>query len=249
MASAYQRVLFLTLTTASAPTLTEAWETQAGVRKRFMNNRFLSNADAWHRETELTVSASGWHVHDHWLLFLESNDADELAAFGDLAVSRWISSAHRAGVDAHRAGQDSQVRHGVYGEVVYVTKGMMTQKRRSRSHTMGDVLALYRAGDADAAERWQEFEAFLSIRRRWKASSRRPAAVETEDDLSDPSSLASINAAAQAAQAAQHHDAHHGADTASTGKTTPDWWGRWERPGIVPARHDYRRKVSYPGEE
>ncbi len=217
-----------------------------------MANAWLTeHSDGWLRETEVTVSSRGWHVHDHLLLFLETNDPADLTELGALAVARWLDSARRAGVAAMPSGQHHEIHYGTRERLLYVTKGLMVQKRDRQEgdgYSAADVLAMYQAGEVEAAGWWAEMEALFSTRRRWRAKGgeafRRSAAVDPEDDPNIPFSVAWINAALgdpQEPQEAAHEARVHHA--------TPSWWGSWERQEGRPRPTTYRpRRVFYPGE-
>lgn len=167
-------VLFLTLTTSSREELAQAWDAQKAVRSRFFANSWVTqNAAAWFRETEITVSEAGWHVHDNVLLFLTPADLKNAPDLVQRAKRRWVTLAGAAGVGANRSGQDAKVWEDSVAAVKYATKGLMIQKRREvpvqEGYTPADVLALWIAGDADAASWWQELETLFRGPKRFKA--------------------------------------------------------------------------------
>lgn len=60
--------LVLTLTIEGDPSLAEAWERLARVRRQWLSAMNLSSRTAgWRRETEI-VHRRGWHVHEHVLI-------------------------------------------------------------------------------------------------------------------------------------------------------------------------------------
>lgn len=191
--SSFDQVLDIVLSTSSVPTLAEAWVAQSSVRSKFMANAWLSDkCDGWLRETEITVSGQGWHVHDHLLVFLETNDPADLAELGARVVTRWLDSSRRAAVVAVSSGQHHKVHSGTHERLLYVTKGLMVQKharQESDGYSMGDVLAMFEAGDADAATWWAELNALFLARRRWRAKGgkafRRSADANPENHLND----------------------------------------------------------------
>lgn len=186
VASTHGVVLEVALTTASMPTLTEAWDAQHKTRTRFMANSWLSKkSEAWLRETELTVDEAGWHVHDHMLVFLDSDDRDDLADLGQAMISRWLDSAQRAGVRATAKGQHANVHHGTRERLRYNSKGIMRQKAERTEQdgfSAADVLAMYVAGEVRGLEWWAELEAQFSKRLRWRARGPAFAAVPEQQD-------------------------------------------------------------------
>jgi hypothetical protein len=175
----YVATLDVTLTTRSTPDLASAWQRQEQVRKRFLSHRWLtSRCEGWMRETEIAHSEAGWHVHDHLLVF---DDPEALADLVPELIGRWRASASEAGVAVSRLGQFPKVRSDVWTRVLYATKGQFAASRRpKRSRNLDSILAGFRAGDADDADRWAEIETlFGGGRRRWRATggSLRPGVI------------------------------------------------------------------------
>ncbi len=173
VARRFFHVIEIVLTTPSQPTLAEAWSVQHSVRSKFMENAWLSSrTTGWLRETEATVEDSGWHVHDNYLLFLEAADVESLDALGVATVDRWLNVARRLNIGAGQSGQFSAVRSNVHERLLYVTKGLMSQKRerkRGAGFSPADVLAMWVAGEERGMEWWRELEALFASRRRWRA--------------------------------------------------------------------------------
>lgn len=173
VARKFSFVVEIVLSTPSQPTLAGAWAIQHSVRSKFMENAWLSSRVAgWLRETEATVEDSGWHVHDNYLLFLDSEDTEVLEAVGVATVDRWLLVASRLGIGAGRSGQFSAVRTNVHERLLYVTKGLMAQKRdrkQGAGFSPADVLAMWVAGEVRGMEWWRELEALFESRRRWRA--------------------------------------------------------------------------------
>lgn len=169
----FAAVIELVLTTPSQAMLADAWLVQHSVRSKFMANSWLSkNTDGWLRETEVTVEESGWHVHDHMLLFLDTAEFERLKLVGDAAVGRWLRVAAGVQVAAGPASQYCDVKYNVHERLLYVTKGLMTQKpnrTENAGYTPADVLAMWVAGEVRGMEWWCELEALFESRRRWRA--------------------------------------------------------------------------------
>ena len=173
LAQAFDTVITWTSTTVSAKAFPEAWEAQRVVTTRFLANGWLTKRTiAWMRETEVTHSSAGWHVHTHWLLFPESDRQDELGRLMGLVPVRWIDSALQEGVGADLRGQKITRSNDVRGAVEYVTKGLLTDSKRAGHQTLANILVDYQRGDADAAELWLEFESHFgkNMRRNWRST-------------------------------------------------------------------------------
>ena len=158
MAKGFSEVIEWTSTTASMPKFSQAWEAQSSVVARFLANGWLTKrTSAWMRETEVTHSFAGWHIHTHWLLFLESDLRAELVPLMKAVPVRWIDSADREGVGADLRGQYISRCVDVRAQVNYATKGLLTASKRPGQQTLANILADYQRGDADAADLWLDF--------------------------------------------------------------------------------------------
>jgi hypothetical protein len=133
----------------------------------------------WLRVVEVTWGENGWHVHIHYLLFLESSTvATDLDALKDSIFGRWCSALKSLGLPSPlKAGQDLRVLDGPADEALagYFTKAVHgprsigqeltnTQSKRARgvhkTRTPWEFLDdLIDTGDADALDRWQEWQA------------------------------------------------------------------------------------------
>lgn len=176
VALTFDRVTVWTATTASRATYAEARDDFDKLMKMFSRGGWLTaRTEAWHREIEITHSDTGWHVHAHSLLFLETTSADDYARLSTEIIRRWLSLASLMQISAHPAGQHVRQHGNVREQVCYVTKGLMgtsstkTPQNGSGGRTPADLLALARSGDADALDLWRELEADRR-RRRWMAS-------------------------------------------------------------------------------
>lgn len=166
-------VLFLRLSLPTNPSLKTAWEQMQTVKAKFVSSNWLTrNTDAWFIQYEVTKTVSGWNCHAQILLF--DSDPARLRTLATAAPTRWLNSARDVGTPAHATAQYSAVWSRPLEAVRYVTKGLLAQKSDdnrlpSDGLTPGDILALFVAGDADAADDWYELEGLLSSarRRRW----------------------------------------------------------------------------------
>jgi hypothetical protein len=165
-------VLTLTTTVRSSPSLAAAWHDYAETVASFAKNSWLTKrTHGWVRETEVTWSEeAGWHVHGHWLLFLETEDIEDHARLGRETIGRWLEVAERAGTEASEQGQHYEVRLDVRRAVRYATKPTVASHTRG-SYALGNLLAAAQRGDADAWEAWLELERFTRAHRRWRSRS------------------------------------------------------------------------------
>jgi hypothetical protein len=167
IADTFQHVTEITLSTASAYSLVEAWNATDAVRRTFQANGWLTaHSDAWLRETEIThTPGTGWHVHLSFLLLSQTRTP----GLGQATIARWLESAATVGVVALRQGQHSSTHTAVHERVRYATKGMLGNYGYHGGHTPADILAAFEAGDADAADQWAELENLFSTKRRYSA--------------------------------------------------------------------------------
>ena len=157
--------------------LSKAWAKVTTGRNWMLNKKRYGIA-GWLRVVEVTFGANGWHVHVHYLLFLEASTVPrELDALKRSMFTRWSSSLKALGLPAPLIrSQDLRVLDGPADEQLaeYFTKAVHSAKRigleltSSQSKTargvhktrsvwdfLDDVLDL---GDADALERWHEWQ-------------------------------------------------------------------------------------------
>jgi hypothetical protein len=134
------------------------------------------------RETEITHSEAGWHVHDHLLVF---DEPESLAVLAPELTGRWRASASKGEVGVSRLGQFPTIRRDVWSRVLYSTKGgFATGSQPKKSRNLGSILAGFKTGDANDADRWTEIETlFGEGRKRWRATggSLRPGAIASHD--------------------------------------------------------------------
>lgn len=165
-AKTFPEVVTWVSSTKSHMELASAWRAQGAARNQFLKGQWLTKrCAAWTRDTEITLGAGGWHVHDHWLLFLNSSQPSEFPPLATALGERWACAAQAAGVDAAPKIHEPCLTPLVIEKLNYATKGFMKNGKPGAA-TPADLLALYRAGDADAAERWGELERLFSKRQR-----------------------------------------------------------------------------------
>lgn len=127
------------------------------------------------RAVEGNVGRNGWHVHLHWLLFVDGEVTEsQVGDFGAWFASRWSRSVTNRGLRAPLAvGQDARLVKDVRAAdlAAYVTKqtdlGLeltQSQSKRARdAHSTvpaWDLLTrIQDGGDADALDLWHEWEA------------------------------------------------------------------------------------------
>jgi hypothetical protein len=164
--------------------LSKAWGKVTTGRAWMLNKKRYGIA-GWLRVVEVTFGVNGWHVHVHFLLFLEpSTVATDLDALKDSMFGRWASALKSLGLPSPlKAGQDLRVLDGPADEALagYFTKAVHgprsigqeltnTQSKRARgvhkTRTPWEFLDdLIDTGDADALDRWQEWQAGSKGRR------------------------------------------------------------------------------------
>lgn len=172
-AHAADSVLVLRLALATSTSLDAAWTMATETSRAFTSSRWLARrADGWLVQREVTLTASRlWNVHTSFLVF--DSDPARLRSLRDDAPARWVECATSLGYRAHPSGQSAEIWTNPRKAVAYTVKGLIHQKHDSARRpgdglSPGDLLALFYAGDADAAERWHELETFVSSgRRRW----------------------------------------------------------------------------------
>lgn len=168
-AAQHATVVNLTLSISSSTSLAEAWNNLATVRKTFTRSRWLAErSTSFYRQTEVTHTDAGWHLHDCWLIWGTPEQQNQIL---DLAIPRWNDAAKRAGLRGDPIAQHANKEVKQNQVIGYVVKGLMNQHETTtarQGRTPGDLLALFHAGDADAAEAYTELErAFLVRGRRW----------------------------------------------------------------------------------
>lgn len=102
--------------------------------------------NGYHRTTEVTYGANGWHVHLHVLFFIEGRPGDLTSAdAGGKLVARWQAAVELAGFRAVADAQDWKILRGDADALAsiagYVVKGEYVERvqdmgRNSRSVAM-----------------------------------------------------------------------------------------------------------------
>jgi|SRR5674476_499298 len=157
--------------------LSKAWgKVTAGSSWQRDKQRF--GIAGWLRVVEVTFGENGWHVHIHSLFFLESLlSATDLDVLKSSMYGRWAAALKGLGLPSPlAAGQDLRVLDGAADEQLsrYFTKAVHQAKRigleltstqtktargvhgtRSVWSFLDDVID---QGDADALDRWHEFQ-------------------------------------------------------------------------------------------
>jgi len=167
--------------------LSRAWGKVTTGRAWMLNKKRYGIA-GWLRVVEVTFGVNGWHVHVHYLLFLEgSSVATDIDALGALKMSmfgRWHSSLKSLGLPAPLiSGQDLRLLDGPADERLseYFTKAghnaqsiarelSNSQSKTARgvhgTHSVWDFLdAVIDQGDADSLDRWHEWQSGSKGRR------------------------------------------------------------------------------------
>jgi hypothetical protein len=157
--------------------LSKAWG-KVTTGRAWMLNKKRYGVVGWLRVVEVTFGLNGWHVHVHYLLFLESSTVPaDLDALKRSIFGRWSSALKSLGLPSPLIGsQDLRLLDGPADEALagYFTKAVHgprsigqeltnTQSKTSRGahktrpvwEFLDDVLD---QGDADALERWHEWQ-------------------------------------------------------------------------------------------
>jgi hypothetical protein len=157
--------------------LSKAWQRVIG-GKAWKTAKKRYGIAGWLRVVEVTFGDNGWHVHVHFLLFLEASTvARDLDALKASMFGRWSSALKSLGLPSPlKAGQDLRVLDGPadQGLAGYFTKAVHgprdigqeltnTQSKKARgAHStrpvwefLDDVLD---TGNADALDRWHEWQ-------------------------------------------------------------------------------------------
>jgi hypothetical protein len=180
------RVAFVTLTMRHrrGQRLTDLWDglSKAWGRvtsgKGWVVDQARAGVEGWLRVVEVTDGGNGWHVHIHSLLFLAPGvTASTLVAVHGSMLGRWAGGLRAAGLGVPLAvGQDAKLLAGAADSDLsrYFTKAVhgghavgleftASQTKAVRgAHGTRPVWSLLDAvvesGDADALDRWHEWE-------------------------------------------------------------------------------------------
>lgn len=156
--------VFARLSVESSHDLATGWRALQRTRQAFGKRAWLTtHSAAWMRTTEITLSRGLWNVHDNYIVTGSPSDLETVKV--ELAP-RWASAAASVGVKASPAAQ--YVDHAASAGACrhYVLKRLMARSTGVRGQSPGDLLSAWAQGDADAAEAWEELEAFYLARPR-----------------------------------------------------------------------------------
>jgi hypothetical protein len=157
--------------------LSRAWAKVTSGRAWILNKKRYGIA-GWLRVVEVTWGVNGWHVHVHFLLFLESSTVPrDLDGLKRSIFGRWSSALKALGLPTPLlAGQDLRVLNGPADEALagYFTKAVhgprsigqeltnsqsKTARGGHKTHSVWEFLDdVIDAGDADALDRWHEWQ-------------------------------------------------------------------------------------------
>ncbi|MEZ0494666.1 protein rep, partial [Kineococcus sp. TBRC 1896] len=188
--------------------LAGAWRSMLG-GKAWQTRKTALGLHGLVRVVETTTGDNGWHVHVHALLFISGDVSDDqVADFGGWSAARWSRAVVRQGLPAPLAvGQDVRVIRDVRDSALadYLAKmdesgrdadalGLElthTQSKQARdvhaTRPVWDLLTDVEKGDADALDRWHEWERVSKGRKQlmWSPGLRRDllgAAPERSDE-------------------------------------------------------------------
>jgi hypothetical protein len=186
--------------------LSKAWS-RVTTGKSWLRDKKQHGIVGWLRVVEVTFGENGWHVHIHSLLFLEgATVATDLDALKRSIFGRWSSALKALGLPSPLIGsQDLRLLDGAADEqlAAYFTKAVHSAKRigleltasqnkRARgvhqTHSvwkfLDDVIDL---GDADALDRWHEFQRASKGRRQltWSRGLREMLGLRVEKSDED----------------------------------------------------------------
>jgi len=181
--------------------LSKAWNRVTG-GKSWLRDKERYGIAGWLRVVEVTFGENGWHVHIHSLLFLHTTtDTSALESLKGSVFGRWSAALKSAGLPSPlAAGQDLRVLDGAADEQLsrYFTKAVHQAKRiglemtstqtktargvhgtRSVWSFLDDVID---QGDADALDRWHEFQRASKGRRQltWSKGLREQLGLRAE---------------------------------------------------------------------
>jgi len=136
-------MLTLTLQHSSGDRLAELWDALSGAWRRFVSDgsakrlRTSLGVVGYHRTTEATYGANGWHVHLHVLYFLEGSVSDLLArADSGALVARWVAAVEAVGYRAVSDAQDWKVLRGNADALASVAGYVIKGEYRERESRM-----------------------------------------------------------------------------------------------------------------
>jgi hypothetical protein len=133
----------------------DSWRDTVAHRS-YKDARRALDVAGYHRTTEATIGASGWHVHLHVLYWLNGTPTpDRVAAEGGAIVAQWIKSVQANGGSATLDGQDWRMLAGdaeaLSGIAGYVHKGVYVEQDPTTGRTAGHVAMEVGRGDLKRA--------------------------------------------------------------------------------------------------
>lgn len=112
-------MLTLTMQHKRTDRLSALWDGLSGSWRKFVSDKTYKTTTkglgvrGYHRVTEVTVGANGWHVHLHVLYFVQGRPGDLTSrAAGGALVGRWINAVDSQGFSATAAAQDWKILRG-----------------------------------------------------------------------------------------------------------------------------------------
>jgi hypothetical protein len=143
----------LTIRHHQGQALASTWDLVSSAWRRMVGHRDYKTARksmgvaGYHRTTEVTNGANGWHVHLHVLYFLRGTAGDDaVSAAGARIVSRWMQSVVDVGGSATLLGQDYRQLRGtpqaLNGVAGYVNKGVYVQRPTGQAPRSASSVAL-----------------------------------------------------------------------------------------------------------
>lgn len=109
----------LTMRHHAGQSLASLWDGLSAAWRHLVSSRAYKTTTkglgvvGYHRTTEVTHGAAGWHVHLHVLYLLDDMPGQDRAqASGSALLAGWIKAVRAVGFDATTAGQDFKVLHG-----------------------------------------------------------------------------------------------------------------------------------------
>lgn len=158
--------------------LQRAWA-RATTGRGWYRDRALYGVAGWLRVVEVTWGDNGWHVHVHALAFLEGKATPQtVAQLHSSMFSRWSAALGDAGLASPlMVGQDARLVTGPADAdlAAYLAKSVdhgdprllgleLTQSQSKRARTAHGTVSPWHfldqveLGDADALDRWHEWE-------------------------------------------------------------------------------------------
>lgn len=137
-------MLTLTMQHHKGQRLSTLWDGLSDAWRKFVSDgsakrvRAGLGVNGYHRTTEVTLGANGWHVHLHVLYFIEGKPLDLTSAdAGSKLVARWMESVERAGFRAVSDAQDWKILRGNADALAGVSGYLIKGEYRERAEGMG----------------------------------------------------------------------------------------------------------------